>query len=126
VLTVWQWLVAFRFPLHDGASEPAYAPPVSLLKPLKGVDSETAECLRSWLAQQYAGESEILFGVASGSDPVCEVVAQAMASCPKANVRLVICPENLSANAKVSTLIQLMRIARHQIIIISDADVWAP
>ena len=45
VLTLWQWLVAFRFPLHDGASEPAYAPPVSLLKPLKGVDSETAECL---------------------------------------------------------------------------------
>jgi ceramide glucosyltransferase len=49
-----------------------------------------------------------------------------MAHYPKANARLAICPEKLGANAKVSTLIQLMRVARHDVIIVSDADVWVP
>src|SRR5260221_2984816 len=124
LLTLWQWTVAFRFPLHQPAANISSAPPVTLLKPLKGIDCETAACLRSWLVQQYAGEAEVLFGVASADDPVRELVLQLMASHPKASARLVICPQALGANAKVSTLIQLMRQAKHDLIIVSDADVW--
>ncbi len=125
-LTLWQWKVAFRFPLHQPAANRASAPPVTLLKPLKGIDCETAACLRSWLVQHYPCEAEVLFGVASADDPVCELVRQLMANHPKANARLVICPETLGANAKVSTLIQLMRQAKYDLIIVSDADVWVP
>jgi len=124
-LTLWQWAVAFRFPLHKRVATGPYAPSVSVLKPLKGADSETAECLESWLTQRYAGASEILFGVASASDPVCELMRELIARHPKANAQLVLCPENLGANAKVSTLIQLQRLARHDLIMVSDADVWA-
>jgi ceramide glucosyltransferase len=125
-LTLWQWAVAFRFPLHQRVANNSWVPAVTVLKPLKGLDSETADCLRSWLAQQYSGEVQILFGVASPIDPVCELVRQLVESHPKADAQLVICPENFGANAKVSTLIQLMRLARHDVIMVSDADVWVP
>jgi len=126
MLTLWQWAVAFRFPLHRRGATGSYAPGVSMLKPLKGIDSETSECLESWLTQRYTGASEILFGVASASDPVCELVRELIARHPKANAQLVLCPENFGANAKVSTLIQLQRLARHNLIMVSDADVWVP
>jgi len=126
-LTLWQWAVAFRFPLHERKPTPdKWMPTISLLKPLKGFDCKTAECLESWFSQRYAGEVEILFGLASATDPVHDVVCSLMAAWPKVHARVVVCPEDLGANAKVSTLIQLMRLARHEVIIVSDADVWVP
>jgi ceramide glucosyltransferase len=62
--------------------------------------------------------------VASTSDPVCNLVQKLLADFPKADAQLVICPESLGPNAKVSTLIQLMRLARHDVLIVADADVW--
>jgi ceramide glucosyltransferase len=97
-----------------------------LLKPLKGVEPETAVCLQSWLAQQYGGEVQVLFGVASEQDPVCPVVRDLLAAHPQADAQLVICGESLGANAKVSTLIQLQRLAKHGLVMISDADVRVP
>ena len=125
-LTLWQWLAARRFPLHQRAALGTDQPPVTLLKPLKGCDAETSECLRSWLRQDYNGPIQILFGVASDADPVCGLVRQVMAEHPKRDARLVFFEERPGPNGKVSTLIQLERLARHEIICVSDADVWAP
>ena len=125
-LALWQWIVARRFPLHQRASDTSFAPGVTLLKPLKGCDAETAASLRSWLTQDYAGPVQVLFGVAAANDPVCDVVRQLIAAHPQANAELVICGESLGANAKVSTLIQLQRRAAHDHIVISDADVRVP
>src|SRR5882724_9291502 len=102
-----------RFRLHQRVADPGYAPPVTLLKPLKGVDAETRHCLESWFNQDYAGPVQILFGVASANDPVCEVARQLIATRPQRDAHLVICGESLGANAKVSTLIQLLRPAAH-------------
>ncbi len=123
LLTLWQWFAAMRFPLHAYMPPSSFAPGVSLLKPLKGVDSETKKCLESWLAQAYTAPTQILFGVASGEDPVCELVRQLIRDHPNADAHLVLCPENLGANPKVSTLIQLERLVRHEVVIVSDADV---
>lgn len=125
-LTLWQFVVARRFPLHLRSRAPSQPPGVTLLKPLKGCDAETAECLRSWLAQDYGGPLQILFGVTAADDPVCEVVRRLMASHPQADAHLMVCTEQLGPNAKVSKLIQLARHARHEVIAVSDADVWAP
>ena len=46
VLTFWQWFVARRFPLHERVRSPDYFPPVTLLKPLKGSEAETAPAKR--------------------------------------------------------------------------------
>ena len=125
-LTLWQLVVGLRFPLHHRVVDKSFAPAVTLLKPLKGCDAETAACLRSWLAQDYAGPVQILFGVASADDPVCATVRELLAAHPRSDARLVICAAAPGANAKVSTLAQLEPLARHDLLVISDADVWAP
>lgn len=125
-LTVWQLALAIRFPLHRRVANPAFTPGVTLLKPLKGCDAETEHCLRSWFQQDYAGPVQILFGVAAQDDPVCTLVTQLIAEHPKSAAQLVICADSLGPNAKVSTLAQLERLARHEVIIVSDADVRVP
>ena len=68
-LGIWQWLAARQFPLHQKIAVPGFAPAVSILKPLKGCDDTTAASLESWFKQNYAGELEILFGVADETGP---------------------------------------------------------
>ncbi len=126
LLTLWQWLAAWRFPLHRRIADKSFVPALSLLKPLKGCDETTAESLRSWFKQDYAGEVQILFGVARVDDPVCEIVRQLIAENPRRDAQLVICGDMLGANAKVAKLIQLEELAAHELILISDADVRVP
>jgi ceramide glucosyltransferase len=125
-LTLWQWRVARRFPLHQRIRQSGPAPGVTLLKPLKGRDDQTEACLRSWFEQQYAGPAQILCGVASKDDPVCALAAELGAAHPNVNAQLIVCPRQLGSNAKVSTLVQLEARAAHEIVVISDADVFAP
>ena len=123
---LWQFIAALRFPLHRRAAPLATLPAVTLLKPLKGCDAETAACLTSWLTQDYSAPVQILFGVASPTDPVCALVRELITRFPKCDAQLVICGESLGANAKVSSLVQLERLARHPILVVSDADVRVP
>jgi ceramide glucosyltransferase len=125
LLAVWQWVAAWRFPLHLRVADKSYSPEVTLLKPLKGWDLNSAKCLRTWLNQEYPAAVQILMGVASPDDPAAEPVRQLLKEYPTARAQLVICPEALGVNAKVSTLIQLLRLAQHDIIVLSDADVLA-
>ena len=124
-LTFWRWLVSARFPLHRRAPGPAAPalPGLTVLKPLKGCNAETRRCLRSWFTQQYPGPVQILLGVASSDDPVCEVARELLAEFPAMDARLVICAENMGANGKVSTLRQLEPHILHPLVMVSDADV---
>ena len=132
VLILWQWLAARRFPLHQRLPadprppSPVTFPSLTLLKPLKGCDAFTEACLRSWFAQQYQGPVQILFAVASPDDPVCGIVRKLQQEFPAADSRLVICGPLLGTNAKVSQLVQLEPLIKHDRLVISDADVLAP
>lgn len=123
VLLLWQWIAALRFPLHQRAADLSYTPAVTLLKPLKGTDEFTEDCLRSWFKQDYPSEMQILFAVDDVSDPVCLVVTKLLAEFPKVDAQLIICPDRLGANAKVSKLTQVEPLIKHEVIVISDADV---
>jgi len=125
-ITLWQWLAARCFPLHQRAAETSFAPGVTLFKPLKGLDPETRGCLASWFKQDYLGPVQLLFGVADEKDPVGEVVRQLIAEHPQANAQLVVCAEQFGPNAKVSTLTHLERLAQHDHFIVSDADTLVP
>jgi ceramide glucosyltransferase len=125
-LTLWRWIVSLRFPLHRRNDVPKSLPAITFLKPLKGCDAETKNCLRSWFLQNYPGPVQIIFGVASAQDPVCSVVSELLAEFPNVDVRLIVCGQNLGANAKVSTLRQLEPHCRHELLMISDADVRIP
>lgn len=123
ILTLWQWVVARRFPLHRRSRNQEFTPAVSLLKPLKGCDEATEECLRSWFKQDYRGSVQMLFGVASASDPVCDIVRRLQKEFPASDTELVVCGALAGENAKVSKLAQLDPLARHEVLIVSDADV---
>ena len=125
-LALWQWLAARKFPLHRKIAVENFAPAISILKPLKGCDETTAASLASWFKQNYAGPTEILFGVAEADDPVCIIVRRLIAENPGCRAQLIVC-ENLSgANAKAAKLAQLEKFAAHDLILISDADVRVP
>lgn len=127
-LSLWQWNAAVRFPLHARlpVSPDAPRPGITVFKPLKGADDKTVECLRSWLAQDYRGPVQFLFGVKSAQDRSCEVVRALIAEFPGADSQLLICPETVGPNAKVSSLAQMAGHAKHGWFLVSDSDVWAP
>lgn len=126
ILLLWQWIAARRFPLHERAGDMSFAPALTLLKSLKGADSATEDCLRSWLTQDYAGEVQILFGVVSADDPVCAIVKKLTLEFPRREVQLEVIPTLSGANAKVSKLAELETLAKHEILVVSDADVRVP
>lgn len=125
-LLIWQWLAARGFPLHRRIADKSFAPAVTLLKSLKGADAATEDCLRSWFAQDYGGEVQILFAVASAEDPVCDIVRKLMKEFPQRDAQLSVCSNLIGANAKISKLARLEKLARHEIVVISDADVRVP
>ena len=103
-----------------------FTPAVSILKPLKGCDETTAASLESWFNQNYFGQVQILLGVADANDPVCKIVRELLQKHPACDAQLIICADIFGANAKVSTLAQLEKLAKHDLILISDADVRVP
>jgi len=125
-LALWQWLATRRFPLHRRVADLSFAPAITLLKPLKGRDETTSDSLQSWFNQTYAGPMQILFGAADANDPVCQIVNELIRNNPGRDAQLVVCGESLGTNGKISTLIQLERSAKHQLILMSDADMRAP
>jgi ceramide glucosyltransferase len=125
-LLIWQWLAARRFPLHERASDRSFAPAVTMLKPLKGFDAATEDCLRSWFAQDYTGPIQMLFGIAAADDPAGEVVRKLLKEFPERDAQLIVCGQSLGANGKISTLAQLEPLAKHEIVVVSDADVRVP
>jgi ceramide glucosyltransferase len=126
VLQLWQWLAAVQFPLHTRQNARGFTPAVTLLKPLKGRDSETERCLTSWFELDYAGSVQLLFGVADKEDPVVGLVRDLINRFPDRDAQLIICDASLGPNAKVSSLIQLEALAKHELVVISDADVRVP
>ena len=126
-IVTWQFLAAWRFPLHLRRPVNGFAPGISLLKPLKDLDPTHSEpCLRSWLTQDYPGQMQFLFVVADEADPVVPLVRRLIAEHPEREARLLVFPERVGFNAKVSKLAQAETLLRHELVLVSDADVLAP
>jgi ceramide glucosyltransferase len=111
------FLLARRAPLA------AFAPRVSILKSLKGLDPGMMDAFRSHCRQTYAGEFELLFGVSSLDDPAAAAVEQLRLEFPALPIRLIECPLQLGANRKVGVLAQLAPHARHEFLLINDSDI---
>jgi ceramide glucosyltransferase len=117
-------IVAARVYLHERrAPLPAFAPGVSILKSLKGSDPGMMDAFRGHCRQNYGGDFELLFGVSGLDDPAVSAVEQLKSEFPERPIRLVVCPERLGTNGKVSTLFQLSGHARHNFLLINDSDI---
>jgi ceramide glucosyltransferase len=116
-------LAANLFVLERPPAPGSFSPGVSILKSLKGLDPSMLDAFRTHCRQNYAGEYELLFGVASLDDPAAAAVLDLQREFPERNIRLVECPERLGTNGKVSTLAQLVPHARYEYLLINDSDI---
>lgn len=101
----------------------AFAPGVSVLKSLKGIDPGMLDAFRSHCRQSYTGEFELLFGVSSRDEPAAEAVLQLQREFPERAIRLIDCPLRLGTNGKVSTLAQMLPHASFEYLLINDSDI---
>jgi ceramide glucosyltransferase len=100
-----------------------FAPDVTILKPVKGVDQRMYSGLVSHCKQQYAGNFEIVFGVSSLDDPAVGEIERLRAEFPERAIRLVECRERLGTSGKVSNLVQMLRKAKYEHVLINDSDI---
>jgi ceramide glucosyltransferase len=109
----------FARPRPAGGAFPA----VSILKPLHGDHPGLADALARFCRQDYPGDVQLVFGVHQGDDAAVAVVEQLRADMPRADISLIIDPRLHGANRKASNLINITEHARHEVLIISDADI---
>jgi ceramide glucosyltransferase len=102
-------------PLRDVA-------PISILKPLAGIDDGLEENLRTFFEQEYPA-FEILFAVRTPDDPAIAVVERLRARYGSVPSRLLVTGEPPYPNAKVYSLDRMLGAARHDLLVMSDSDV---
>ncbi len=102
-----------------------FAPPVSVIKPLCGVDPHAYESLRSHCIQDYPNY-EIVFGVSNPDEPVVRLVEQLKTEFPEIHMGLVVCSRLSGMNFKVSNILQMLPMARHEYLVVNDSDIAVP
>lgn len=115
------WWCARDF-LRAPHSSSTFAPPVSILKPLRGTDPGMYESFRSHCAQQYP-EYELIFAVSDKADPAVAEVERLQREYPQRAIRLMVCERILGPNGKVSGLAQMLPEARYDYLIVNDSDI---
>src|ERR1700757_3238562 len=120
LLCLWS---ARAFQRQKPQRDPGFVPPVTILKPLRGVDPQMYESFRSHCVQDYP-EYEIIFGVSDVDDPAVEAVQRLMREFPECHIKLVICPAVLGNNRKTSNLVQMLPQARYDHLLINDSDIY--
>lgn len=101
-------------------ADPAFAPPVSVLKPVRGVDAEAYKNFATFCQQDFP-EYEILFGVVDPADPVVPMIERLQRDFPERGIRLIVA-DRAGPNQKASILRRLAAAARHEILVMSDSD----
>ncbi len=117
-------LVSLRRFFAPAGAPPAAAtgPGITVFKPVKGLESNTRECLESFLSQAYQ-PYQVIFGVRDPEDPVVGLLRELQQAHPDLATDLVFCPESLGLNPKISKLRQMEARAAYDLLVIADADV---
>ncbi len=116
-------LAAVRFFRRERAKKlPEFTPPVSILKPVRGIDFGSHENFASFCQQDYP-DYEVLFCVNDLGDPAVPLIQRIIEEYPKRRIRLLSGAEQTGSNRKVNNLVLLTREAQNEIVVQSDGDV---
>lgn len=100
--------------------------PVTILKPLYGAEPGLEAALATMLMQDYPAEAQIVFGLHGADDPAMAVAQRLKDRFPAAAIDIVCNPAMHGSNGKISNLINMMAVARHETLVLSDSDIAAP
>jgi ceramide glucosyltransferase len=114
--------IAVSIRIRSSGFTPRDPPPVTILKPLCGADQETYQCLRSFCDQIYP-QFQIVFGVRDSTDPALELVERLRTEFPRVEFAVAVDRRQHGSSRKVSNLINMMPLARHDYLVLSDSDV---
>jgi ceramide glucosyltransferase len=113
---------AWEFFRRHSEATSGFSPPVSVLKPLEGLENDAYENLVSFCRQDYP-EYEILFAVDDERDSATSVVKKLISDFPSLPIRLLVGSGMSASNNKVAKLYRLGREARHELLVVSDSDI---
>ena len=99
-----------------------FAPPASILKPIRGLDPDAFDNLASFCRLDYP-EFEIVFCVDPGDAQVHDVLARLTAEFPERRIRVLEGSGRVATNDKVAKLARLVNEAAYEVVVISDSDV---
>src|SRR5712664_3065322 len=116
--TVEYFLALRRSPPRDDS----FAPPVSILKPVRGVDHDAYENFASYCRLDYP-EYELVFAMADRDDPVIPVIEKLRRDFPDRRIALVTDVPRIGENNKVNSLCRLVKEAKHNLMVMTDSDV---
>jgi ceramide glucosyltransferase len=116
------WVVVRRFAGRCGRAAANATRPVSVLKPLHGDEPLLEEALTSVCRQAYPA-LQVVFGVQDAADTTLPLVRRLQARFPDCDIAVVVDPRDHGPNRKVANLINMLPAAKHDVLVIADADI---
>src|SRR5271155_2308918 len=117
LFSAWKY---FRSPVVP--PDPNFCPPVSILKPIRGLDSDANANLVSFCQLDYP-EYEIVFCIDGDDEAVVSAIEELRRAFPQRIIRVLHGSGRIATNDKVAKLVRLGKEAGHEVIVISDSDV---
>jgi ceramide glucosyltransferase len=111
----------FQLSRRERSAPKSYLPPVSIIKPVRGADETSYECFASFCRQDHP-DFEVIFAVQETNDPALPIIERLQSEYPSQKIEWV-CGPAIGPNAKMSNVFHGLARARHEIIVLSDADI---